>query len=484
MKTLCLPLQPSPSLLSILIYTSWLACYGQVASQPDQKHTTKTSQEVIPKKAYLSVYEVAGITLRLPSEPIKKSISLPKATRKLLKSYDTYNSLSKLATISIGHAVYQAPIVNLHEATKGTISEIRKLSGITAFRETTTPVKPAGFAGREIKLSYERSGHTVIQHILIFVENDHLWQIQVIGVNEAKPSSIFTLKEQIFNSVAQPEIDIAGIKQKAEAGNLHYQFILGEAYCIGYGVPKDLKKALEWIEKAARQGDAAAQFRLGVFYETGKDTVKDPQKAAEWYEKAAKQGHAASQFNLGCFYDEGKGVAKDPKKAVEWYKKAAQQGQVDAQFNLATSHTKEGFEWALKAATQGDPESQCLLANKYSLGTGTLVDKKKSFEWYQKAAKQGSAWGQRSLGLKYESGEAATKDDKKAFQWMEKAAKQGDLPAQLYLGQMYFHGKGTLKDPKKAKDLIKKAYEGKGSDSWYIRPRAKKFWDENELWKY
>jgi TPR repeat protein len=461
---------PSPS---ILIYTFWLICCGQAASQSDQK-------------APLTIYEVAGITIRLPSEPIKKSISLPEEARKLLKSYDTYNSLSKLATISIGHAVYQNPVANLTGAAKGTISEIRKLSNITAFREITTPVKPAGFAGREIKLSYERYGHTVIQYILIFVENDHLWQIQVIGVNAAKPPSLITLKDQIFNSVSLPEIDLTGIRQKAEAGNPSYQFTLGEAYRKGVGIVKDPKKAFEWHEKAAKQGSDAAQFRLGVFYETGKGTAKDSQKAAEWYEKAANQGHSTSQFNLGCLYDEGKGVAKDQKKAIEWFKKAAEQGDIDAQYNLANTPTKEGFEWALKAASQGDPEAQCLLANKYSSGTGTLTDKKKSFEWYQKAAQQGYAWGQRSVGLIYASGngKVVTKDDKKAFQWMEKAANQGDLAAHLYLGEMYFNGAGTLKDAKKAKELIKKAYEGKGSASWYVNPAAKKFWDKNELWKY
>ena len=46
---------------------------------------------------------------------------------------------------------------------------------------------------------------------------------------------------------------------------------------------------------------------------------------------------------------------------------------------------------------------------------------------------------------------------------------------------MYIFGKGVEKDMKKAKELIEKSYESNNPD---IKERAKKKWEEFELWKY
>ncbi|MCP4673304.1 MAG: SUMF1/EgtB/PvdO family nonheme iron enzyme, partial [Desulfobacula sp.] len=56
-------------------------------------------------------------------------------------------------------------------------------------------------------------------------------------------------------------------------------------------------------------------------------------------------------------------------------------------------------------------------------------------------------------------------------------ARKGDIEAMCDLGAAYFNGEKTLKDPFKAKCWIKKAYD-KGST------RAKKLWNDLELWRY
>ena len=76
----------------------------------------------------------------------------------------------------------------------------------------------------------------------------------------------------------------------------------------------------------------------------------------------------------------------------------------------------------------------------------------------------------------YYYGQNVLKDDRKAFHRTEKSAEQDDNLSQCLLGVMYYEGIGVLKDPKKAKYWLNKAYENGSSD-------AKKFWDENELWK-
>ena len=64
---------------------------------------------------------------------------------------------------------------------------------------------------------------------------------------------------------------------------------VGYFYLEGYGVEKNLEKALYWTERAAQHGDRDAQFNLGWFYENGIVVTKDLECAKAWYSKAAAQ---------------------------------------------------------------------------------------------------------------------------------------------------------------------------------------------------
>jgi hypothetical protein len=56
--------------------------------------------------------------------------------------------------------------------------------------------------------------------------------------------------------------ELRQITALAEAGNAHGQHHLGARYRDGFGVPKDLAKAREWLGKAAAQGIGAAKIEL------------------------------------------------------------------------------------------------------------------------------------------------------------------------------------------------------------------------------
>ena len=109
----------------------------------------------------------------------------------------------------------------------------------------------------------------------------------------------------------------------------------------------------------AKKGDAQAQCDLGLEYEVGYDLPKDYQKAVEWYTKAAEQGHAQAQANLGDCYHYGYGVEKDDQKAVYWQTKSAEQGCVEGQENLSFYYEwgygveqdyVKAHEWLVKAS--------------------------------------------------------------------------------------------------------------------------------------
>lgn len=51
----------------------------------------------------------------------------------------------------------------------------------------------------------------------------------------------------------------------AERGNVEAQYLLGEMYEEGRGIPKDLTQAKIWYERSAAQGHSGAQQRLARF---------------------------------------------------------------------------------------------------------------------------------------------------------------------------------------------------------------------------
>ena len=119
-------------------------------------------------------------------------------------------------------------------------------------------------------------------------------------------------------------LDVERYRQRAEADIPNMQYKLALCLHNGWGVDRNIRKAVEWYRKAAEHGDATAQFNLGCSYANGEGIPKDLEKAFEWYQKAAEQGFANAQFALSACYLFGIGVGKDTAKAAEWYRKFAE----------------------------------------------------------------------------------------------------------------------------------------------------------------
>jgi len=284
------------------------------------------------------------------------------------------------------------------------------------------------------------------------------------------------------------------LEKAAQAGIVHAQTKLGNAYEKGIGVKKDPKQAFYWYKKAAEKNDSEGQHCLAECYYFAVGTAKSLPDAFFWYEKAAKNDHDRAQYSMGWCYEHGEGTAKNPEQAFYWYGCAARQGHTEAQaqfakcyyleigtkqslkdaifwyekaavkdhlssqFALGICYSTEGptqnfyqaFAWYEKAANQGHINAMCSLAACYHDGTGTLKDLKKAAFWYEKAAGQGNENAQFSLANCYFKGEGVGKNLKKAAFWYEKAAGQGNENAQFSLANCYFKGEGVSKDLKKA----------------------------------
>ena len=103
------------------------------------------------------------------------------------------------------------------------------------------------------------------------------------------------------------------------------QFILGRLLYKGEVVPKDITKAVEWLDRAAAQKNPYAAYLAGKIYLT-EDAVKDIQKAIRSFVVAAENGNDYAEYQLGKIYLYGKDVPRDTDKAMYYLHLAAEHG--------------------------------------------------------------------------------------------------------------------------------------------------------------
>jgi TPR repeat protein len=187
---------------------------------------------------------------------------------------------------------------------------------------------------------------------------------------------------------------------KAEAGDLHCQFALGEAYRNGQGVGRDYALALRWYRKAADRGDPAAQFQVGMIYRAGLGVSRDVNEGARWVRKAADQGYAPAQNIVGSSHERGEGLASSMVLAADWYRKAADQGYAPGQNNLG---------------------------RMYLFGRGVFKNAEKAASLFQLSAAQGDANAAYNLGFMNERGEGFPQSAERAASWYKTALARPNL---------------------------------------------------------
>lgn len=204
----------------------------------------------------------------------------------------------------------------------------------------------------------------------------------------------------------EDDFDPAALRLLAERGNADAQFELGIRYLGGEGMPKDEKKAAEWLMKAADQEKLEAMNALGTMHEEGVGVPKDEKKAFEWYEKAAKYGFPLAQQNLSQCYEMGRGVEKNQAEANKWLERAAHQEFAPSQAMYAfklerglgvDKNTRAAAEWYLKAAQNGLIRAMTHLAYLYYTGTGVPLDYRRAEAWYRRAARSEDPWARNDL---------------------------------------------------------------------------------------
>lgn len=117
----------------------------------------------------------------------------------------------------------------------------------------------------------------------------------------------------------------------AENGDADAAFNLGQAYRLGKGVPIDLARAQDWLDRAARKGHVDAQATLGLLLFQNGNRVS----AMRWLNAAAEAGEPRALLMVGTALYNGDGVTEDHVKAYAYISRAAAQGLEPAKATLA-----------------------------------------------------------------------------------------------------------------------------------------------------
>lgn len=327
---------------------------------------------------------------------------------------------------------------------------------------------------------------------------------------------------------------IGMLNRGAEAEDVNKMDDLADYYKNGWGVEKDLKRAIELYEKPASTGIAISMSSLNNIYRFNAKGKEDIAKADEWARRyierqtqkggGAARGVADSCVGVGNYYRYGYGVEANPVVAYEWFTKAADKKSWRAMLKLASMcRAGEGCtrdlavaeEWAKKAvaelapkAENGLDEAQLDLADCYANGWGVEKSPEIAAKWYGeaydgrnwlatgrlarlyaagqgvpqnigkavellvKAAEKESAEARCRLGECYERGEWGLDSDvAKAFELYRQSASEGDAGGLYNLGRCYLEGIGVEKDMDKARLWLGLASAEKG-DFWGYAAKA------------
>jgi hypothetical protein len=225
-----------------------------------------------------------------------------------------------------------------------------------------------------------------------------------------------------------PAQAVVWFRRAAEGGDGSAQYNLALMYERGEGVPQDYKEAIRWFTAAADQNLippllALAELSLQPPSSTMTANVK---KAIQYYEKAASLGSATAEVTLGTIFSKGLPGKVDYPQAIEWYKKAADQGDPDGEFAFGVSFAlghgvavdyAQARRWLTAAANQGQVEAQYDLAIICEQGNGAPPDRDLAAHYYQMASDRGMAKAQYRYGLLLAKGTSGS-DRIAAYQWL------------------------------------------------------------------
>ncbi|MFZ1086839.1 MAG: tetratricopeptide repeat protein [Terracidiphilus sp.] len=226
----------------------------------------------------------------------------------------------------------------------------------------------------------------------------------------------------------------------AESGDIASMVQLGKSYLSGNGVPVDVEKAFQWLDRASQKGSLEAQMFLGAGYMSGQKLPKDSVLAFKYLSLVSQQqnvepglqsSQALAQYWLAMLYETGRGVDKSHDMAIKYLIEAANNGNGPAQFDLGSLYNngqggmpvdkEQAFQLFLRAADQGQVKAMHNVGYCYQNGVGVKKNLDKAVYYYTKSANTDNERSQHNLAMVYgELGDAG-----KTYFWLRVAQASG-----------------------------------------------------------
>lgn len=230
----------------------------------------------------------------------------------------------------------------------------------------------------------------------------------------------------------------------------------------------------------ARKGDAEAQTAVGAMYYDGDGFPKDMSKAVEWLEKGSAGGDVGAKALLGLIRIFEDGFA-DPGRGVALLREASSAPGADPEIQGLLARLlydgemwgierdlDECAEWAEKAAEGGDPDGMGLMALLCYFGEGMDEDDERALDLAERAAAEDSSLGKAALAWMYYEGVAVDEDLERARLLALDAAEEEESLAQGLLAWMYLKGHGVKADGKAAEGWARRAAEQGNEFGWFV----------------
>lgn len=249
---------------------------------------------------------------------------------------------------------------------------------------------------------------------------------------------------------AGPEA-LAALLGAAGAGHAAAAFQAGPLLYQGWGVPKDVPRALVLLETSARAGNADAARFLALAYDGLRGNVpKDADVAMRWWNEAARLGDPHASWFVGQLLLEEDPTPEGQTRGLELIAHAAGRGfpkacgylgwrEAQELFLSADLFEEVAFPLLRLGAIRGDDDAAArmlgevyalgLLARGFLRGIGVPRDVRLAIRLAERAADEGGALGSHLLALLLLRGEGIAPDPARARRLFVNAAGNEHLPS-------------------------------------------------------
>lgn len=277
----------------------------------------------------------------------------------------------------------------------------------------------------------------------------------------------YTLIQEAGYYFEIPEMDTL-VKDAYLRNDFDHLAIIAKTYFLGFGVAQDYEKAFEIYSYLYGLGDDSGAYYLGYMYEHGYGVERDIEKALMYYESHHDD---LTCFRLGLFYMLGQYVDKDVHKAYLYLNESHYDEAFLYKGLLLESQREyaQAFETYYEGAKLFQTECMYKAGVCLKLGIGVDIDLKKAFEFFRYAYYLLHGDSAYELSMIYFDGLTVKKSEKKALNYLHQSAHLLSYDACLLLGQFYQFGRYVKRD------YIKSNY-------YYQRAQAiKKNIDKNKI---